>query len=49
MFEFYLIGAELAFRLQGHMNFQLQLVRDINAVPLTRDYIMRDARQSKEK
>ncbi|XAO70681.1 MAG: cyclopropane-fatty-acyl-phospholipid synthase family protein [Acetobacteraceae bacterium] len=49
MFEFYLTGAELAFRLQGHMNFQLQLTRDINAVPLTRDYMMRDAGQPKEK
>jgi len=41
MFEFYLVGAELSFRLQGHMNFQLQLTPDINAVPLTRDYLCR--------
>lgn len=40
MFEFYLTGAELAFRLQGHMNFQLQLTKDIDAVPLTRDYML---------
>lgn len=39
MFEFYLVGAELSFRLQGHMNFQLQLTPDIDAVPLTRDYM----------
>lgn len=39
MFEFYLVGAELSFRLQGHMNFQLQLTPDIEAVPLTRDYL----------
>ena len=39
MFEFYLVGAELSFRLQGHMNFQLQLTADIDAVPLTRDYM----------
>lgn len=39
MFEFYLVGAELSFRLQGHMNFQLQLTRAIDAVPLTRDYM----------
>lgn len=38
MFEFYLTGAELSFRLQGHMNFQIQLSPDLNAVPLTRDY-----------
>ncbi|GBQ97408.1 class I SAM-dependent methyltransferase [Asaia lannensis] len=42
MFEFYLVGAELSFRLQGHMNFQLQLTPDINAVPLTRDYLCRE-------
>ncbi|GBR08966.1 class I SAM-dependent methyltransferase [Asaia siamensis] len=39
MFEFYLTGAELSFRLQGHMNFQIQLSPDLNAVPLTRDYL----------
>lgn len=41
MFEFYLVGAELSFRLQGHMNFQLQLAADIDAVPLTREYLHR--------
>jgi cyclopropane-fatty-acyl-phospholipid synthase len=39
MFEFYLTGAELAFRRQGHMNFQIQITREQTAVPLTRDYI----------
>ncbi|GBQ88355.1 cyclopropane-fatty-acyl-phospholipid synthase [Gluconacetobacter johannae DSM 13595] len=39
MFEFYLVGAELSFRVQGHMNFQLQITRSIDAVPLTRDYM----------
>lgn len=39
MFDFYLTGAELSFRVQGHMNFQLQLTRSIDAVPLTRDYM----------
>jgi cyclopropane-fatty-acyl-phospholipid synthase len=39
MFEFYLCGCELAFRREGHMVFQIQLARDIAAVPLTRDYI----------
>lgn len=39
MFEFYLTGAELSFRLQGHMNFQIQLSPDLNAVTLTRDYL----------
>lgn len=40
MWEFYLAGAELAFRLQGHMVFQLQLARTLGAVPLTRDYMV---------
>ncbi|EHH67196.1 SAM-dependent methyltransferase [Gluconobacter morbifer] len=39
MFEMYLVGSELAFRVQGHMNFQLQLTRSIDAVPFTRDYM----------
>ncbi|RFD20194.1 class I SAM-dependent methyltransferase [Komagataeibacter melaceti] len=40
MFEFYLVVSELAFRVQGHLNFQLQLTREIDAVPLARDYMM---------
>ncbi|ACI52771.1 Cyclopropane-fatty-acyl-phospholipid synthase [Gluconacetobacter diazotrophicus PA1 5] len=40
MFEFYLAAAELSFRVQGHMNFQLQITRSIDAVPLTRDYMV---------
>jgi cyclopropane-fatty-acyl-phospholipid synthase len=39
MWEMYLIGSELAFRRMGHMVFQIQLAKDIEAVPLTRDYI----------
>jgi cyclopropane-fatty-acyl-phospholipid synthase len=39
MFEFYLAGSELAFRLADHMNFQLQLAREPTALPLTRDYM----------
>ncbi|WP_029006779.1 SAM-dependent methyltransferase [Azospirillum halopraeferens] len=39
MWEFYLAGAEIAFRYQGHMVFQVQLARSAGAVPLTRDYI----------
>ncbi|GBR68297.1 SAM-dependent methyltransferase [Gluconobacter kanchanaburiensis] len=46
MFEFYLVGAELAFRVQGHMNFQLQLTRSIDAVPFTRDYMFECERES---
>ncbi|MDA8252298.1 MAG: cyclopropane-fatty-acyl-phospholipid synthase [Rhodospirillales bacterium] len=39
MFEFYLAGAELSFRREHMMVFQVQLTRDQTAVPLTRDYI----------
>ncbi len=39
MWEFYLAGSELAFRHAGHMVFQIQLAKDQDAVPLTRDYI----------
>ncbi len=39
MWEFYLVGSELAFRRMGHMVFQMQLARRQDAVPLTRDYI----------
>lgn len=39
MFEFYLAGAELSFRRQNMMIFQIQLAHDQAAVPLTRDYI----------
>jgi len=39
MWEFYLCISELAFRHRGHMVFQLQLAKTLDAVPLTRDYI----------
>ena len=39
MWDFYLAASESAFRHQGHMNFQIQLARRVDAVPLTRDYI----------
>ena len=39
MFEFYLTCSELAFRVQDHMNFQIQIVRRQESVPLTRDYM----------
>lgn len=39
MWEFYLVGCEIAFRHMGQMVFQIQLARRQDAVPLTRDYI----------
>nr|WP_321985537.1 cyclopropane-fatty-acyl-phospholipid synthase family protein [uncultured Lichenicoccus sp.] len=46
MFELYLVSAELAFRRQMQMNFQIQLTRDPTAVPLTRDYMLDAERQA---
>ena len=39
MWEYYLVSSELAFRRLGHMVFQMQLAKRVDAVPLTRDYI----------
>jgi cyclopropane-fatty-acyl-phospholipid synthase len=44
MFEFYLCAAELAFRREGQMVFQIQLARQQDAVPLTRDYMIESER-----
>ena len=43
MWEFYLAGAELGFRHGGHMVFQIQLAKKRDAVPLTRDYLLKTA------
>jgi cyclopropane-fatty-acyl-phospholipid synthase len=40
MWEFYLAGAQMAFRYQGLMVFQLQLTKRVDALPITRDYMM---------
>lgn len=39
MWEFYLAGCEAGFRHGGLLNFQIQLSKRIDAVPLTRNYI----------
>jgi cyclopropane-fatty-acyl-phospholipid synthase len=41
MWEFYLACSEAAFRRQNLMVFQIQMARRHDAVPITRDYIMR--------
>ncbi|MBR0650625.1 class I SAM-dependent methyltransferase [Roseomonas terrae] len=46
MFEFYLAGAELSFRCMGHMNWQVQLARRVDALPLARDYMLEAERAS---
>jgi cyclopropane-fatty-acyl-phospholipid synthase len=40
MWEMYLVGSEIAFRRQDHMVFQMQLAKAVDAVPLTRDYML---------
>ncbi len=39
MWEFYLIASELSFSHGKHMNFQIQLTKDVQAAALTRDYM----------
>jgi len=40
MWEIYLVGAEIAFRTEGHIVFQMQLAKALDSVPLTRDYML---------
>jgi cyclopropane-fatty-acyl-phospholipid synthase len=40
MWEMYIVGSEIAFRRQDHMVFQMQLAKTVDAVPLTRDYML---------
>jgi cyclopropane-fatty-acyl-phospholipid synthase len=40
MWEFYLAGAEMAFRHEGQVVYQIQIAKRIDALPLTRDYMM---------
>jgi cyclopropane-fatty-acyl-phospholipid synthase len=39
MWEFYLAGAEMAFRRDGLVVFQIQIAKRVDALPLTRDYM----------
>jgi len=42
LWKFYLTASEQVFRFSGHCVFQLQLTRQPDAVPLTRDYLYSD-------
>ena len=44
MWEFYLAGAEMAFRHEGLVVFQVQLARRVDALPITRDYMLESER-----
>ena len=39
MWEFYLASSEVSFRYWGLMNFQIQMTKELQALPLTRDYM----------
>jgi len=40
MWEFYLVISEFSFRFGKHMNFQIQLAKDVDSLPITRDYML---------
>jgi cyclopropane-fatty-acyl-phospholipid synthase len=42
MWEAYLVFSEAGFRWFGMMNFQIQLTKRVDALPITRDYMARD-------
>lgn len=46
MWEYYLTGAEIAFRHQGMMVFQLQMTKNIAALPITPNYIWQNLKPS---
>ena len=45
MWQFYLVGAESAFRYGGLVNWQLQYAKRRNAMPMTRDYMYETERE----
>ena len=45
MWEFYLIVSEYSFRYSKNMNFQIQLSKSVNALPITRDYMIEAERK----
>ena len=45
MWEFYLIVSEFSFRHGKHMNFQIQLTKTVDALPVTRDYMVERERE----
>ncbi|MBV9931482.1 MAG: class I SAM-dependent methyltransferase, partial [Alphaproteobacteria bacterium] len=45
MWQFYLVGAEAAFRYGAMVNWQIQYVRRRDALPMTRDYMFEEERR----
>ncbi len=48
MWDFYLTGCQCSFEVQGLMVFQIQLAKRVDAVSLTRDYIVDWERQNED-
>jgi cyclopropane-fatty-acyl-phospholipid synthase len=44
MWEFYLAGSEATFRVDGLVVFQVQVTKSLDALPITRDYMVDDER-----
>jgi cyclopropane-fatty-acyl-phospholipid synthase len=44
MWEFYLAGAEMSFRREGQVVFQIQLAKRVDTLPMTRDYMLESER-----
>jgi hypothetical protein len=42
MWQFYLAGADAAFRYGGLVNYQLQFARNRHTLPITREYMLAD-------
>lgn len=48
MWQFYLVGAESAFRFGGLVNWQLQYAKRRDAIPMTRDYMYEEETRLRE-
>ena len=48
MWEMYLTGSEIVFRRGGCMVFQMQLAKEVDSVPITRDYMLDWEREHRE-
>ena len=48
MWEFYLAGGIVMFESGAACNYQVQYVRDRNALPITRDYMLENERKYRE-
>ncbi|MEQ8967037.1 MAG: cyclopropane-fatty-acyl-phospholipid synthase family protein [Azospirillaceae bacterium] len=49
MWEFYLAGSECAFRNSGHVVFQIQFAKRVDALPITRDYMIDREREEQSR